>query len=160
MRYSPHPIEFYDRQVDGRLRGPSSIAAFSGDLEAWNLAFISFGYERQPVCPVAEFPLFVARTLRTDLTTAITHPVGAVVPRQLTIRPLLRLPPREFADALLHHTNARRLPLYAGLGENWLSTVFERSWLGGEVADDGLEEEASGLEMQRLIQRCRGVKAP
>lgn len=157
MRYSPHPIEFYDRQVDGRLRGPSSIGAFASDLEAWNLAFISFAYERQLVCPVAEFPLFIARTLRTDLTTGITHLVGAVVPRHLTIRPLLRLPPREFVSSLLSHANVRRLPLYAGLGEAWLTTVFERSWLGGEVADDGLEEEASTLEMQRLIQRCRNA---
>lgn len=57
---------------------------------------------------------------------------------------------------MLAHQMVRKLPLYKGFGEDWIKVIFERSWIGGEVADDGLEEEAGLLEMRRLMQRLAG----
>ena len=139
--------------VDGVFRGPSTLPYLARDLEAWNLAYLSFNFDAKPVCPFPEFGPLVARTMRTDLTTGLSHPPGVHLPRHLTLRPLLRQPPREFASSLLEHPAVRQLPLYRGFGEDWLRVVFERSWIGGEVADEGLEEEASALEMRRLLER-------
>jgi hypothetical protein len=153
LRYSAKPIEDYGRTIDGEFRGPSTISWMRDDLEAWNLAYLSFNFDARPVCPFPEFGHLVARTMRTDLTTGISHPAGVHIPRQLTVRPFLRQTPREFVTAMLSHPNVRKLPLYKGFGEDWLRVIFERSWIGGEVADDVLQEEAGRLEMQRLMNR-------
>ena len=50
-------------------------------------------------------------------------------------------------------TSVRMLPLNKGFGEDWLKVMFERSWIGGEVADGGLEEGARLLETHRLMER-------
>ncbi|CAN7774652.1 hypothetical protein LJR290_007721 [Variovorax sp. LjRoot290] len=120
------------------------------------MAYLSFNFDAKPVCPFPEFGHLVARTMRTDLTTGIAHPAGVHLPRHLTMRPFLRQPPREFVSTMLSHPNVRMLPLYKGFGEVWLKVMFERSWIGGEVADDGLEEEAGLLEMRRLLDRVAG----
>ena len=156
MRYSAKPIEGYGRTVDGRFLGPSNLPALKLDLEAWNLAYLSFNFDAKPVCPFPEFGHLVARTLRTDLTTGVSHLAGVHLPRHLTMRPFLRQPPREFVTTMLAHPNVRLLPLYKGFGEDWLRVMFERSWIGGEVADDELEEEAGLLEMRRLLERVSG----
>lgn len=153
MRYSAKPIECYGRVVDGELRGPSTLPVLKNDLEAWNLAYLSFNFDAQPVCPFPEFGYLVGKSLRTDLTTGVSHPPGVPLPRQLTMRPFLRQPPREFVSTMLAHPMLRKLPLYKGFGENWVRVLFERSWIGGEVADEGLEEEAGLLEMRRLLAR-------
>jgi hypothetical protein len=155
LRYSAKPIEEYGRTVDGRFVGPSTLPSLRLDLEAWNLAYLSFNFDAKPACP-PEFGHLVARTMRTDLTTGLTHPCGVHLPRHLTVRPFLRQPPREFVTTMLAHPSVRRLPLYKGFGEDWLRVMFERSWIGGGVADDGLEEEAGLLEMRRLLERVSG----
>jgi len=153
VRYSAKPIEEYGRVIDGVYRGPSELPGLRSDLEGWNLAYLSFNFDAKPVCPFPEFGALVARTLRTDLTTGTSLPHGVPLPRQLSIRPFLRQPPREFVTTMLTHPIVRKLPLYKGFGEGWLRTIFERSWIGGEVADDGREEEAGLLEMRRLMDR-------
>ena len=61
---------------------------------------------------------------------------------------------------MLAHPMVRRLPLYQGFGEDWIKVIFERSWIGGEVADEGLEEEAGLLEMRRLMDRLARPVTP
>lgn len=160
MRYSAKPIEDYGRIVDGEFCGPSTLPALKHDLEAWNLAYLSFNFDAKPVCPFPEFGYLVAKTMRTDLTTGITHPAGVPLPRQLTVRPFLRQRPREFVSTMLVHPMVRKLPLYKGFGEDWIKVIFERSWIGGEVADDGLEDEAGLLEMRRLLDRLARKVGP
>lgn len=133
MRYSDKPINAYGQLVDGEHHGPAALSLLRSDLQAWNLAYLSFDFETNPGKPSPEFMYLLALTLRTDLLTGTVCAEGGALAQQSTIRPLLEFSPREFATLLLAHPRVRELPLYKGFGESWLTLLFERACVAREV---------------------------
>jgi hypothetical protein len=153
LRYSEKPIDAYGLQGDGAHQGPATLDLLKCDLEAWNLAYLSFDFEATPGIPPPEFMHLLARTLRMDLQTGTVHGPGTRLMREVTIRPLLERGPRAFANQLLAHPRVRQMPLYQGFGERWLTLVFERACIAREVPP--AEMPQSGPELNAVEQARR-----
>jgi hypothetical protein len=156
MRYSPKPIEKYGRFVTDAsgnqvFVGPSTSLLLKNDPERWNLAFLSYDYDARPVPPNNQFTSLVLKTVVTRLDTGaldLTESLSA----PLLVRSLLRMPAPQFVKVIEYSAILTQLPLYKALGNQWLSTIKERSWLCSAYVEDEdeLTVESMGDAMRVL----------
>lgn len=160
MRYSPQPIEAYDRVIQGKTCGPSQSYFLKDDLEAWNLAFLSFDYAKRPVHTDHQFTVMVVKSLNTRVDTGAMDLLGRI-PENLTIRSLLKAPAPQFIKVLQARNLYQKLPLYKAYGQPWLDTMGARSWLCATYVEEGedayadIESTATAEEILRSIAQRR-----
>ena len=150
MRYSPRPIEDYGRVVGGKFIGPRTSLLLREEVERWNLAFLSFDYDARPVPQNPQFTSLVVKTVATRLDTG---EIDYNASGPMLVRSLLKLPAPQFVKVIEVHSILAQLPLYKALGDAWLATIKERSWLCS-TSDDGPELEADPravAEAQKLF---------
>lgn len=158
MRYSPKPIEHYGRTIAGKFIGPAMMMMLMDDPEAWNLAYLSFDFEKRPVHTNAQFTVLISRTLATRLDTGVVDHSGKV-PDKVLVRHLLRAPAPFFVEAMAKHPLLTQLPLYRALGPAWWLTVCERSRHAAAYVDEpGVDNVSSLDEAVQLLSRFRSQK--
>lgn len=156
MRYSPRPIEEYSRKIDGKVYGPHTSEFLGRDSEAWNMAFLSYTYEKRPVHPDPQFTILVVNTVKTRLDTGELDRVDRL-PAHLTVRSLLKMPAPQLVKVLHKEGLYQRLPMFKAYGQSWLDTIEKRSWLCSTYAEDGadpyeaIESTATAEEILRKI---------
>ena len=138
LRYSPQPIDAYNAKIAGTIdAGPGHAVFLRDDPEAWNLAFLSHPYEKQPENLDGQFTVNVRRTVNTVIATGEVDVLGKL-PARLTVRRFLQGPPQDFIHAVesLQCLQAGkmvalldRLPMYQAYGDEWLETMRERAGL-------------------------------
>jgi hypothetical protein len=145
MRYSPKPIEKYGRFIEGKFIGPSVSHLLRDDPERWNLAFLSFDYDSRPVPHNPQLTSLVLKTVATRLDTGaldLTEQLGA----PLLVRSLLKMPAPQFVKVVEHSAILGQLPLYKALGNRWLTTIKERSWICANYVDESDNGDVESLE--------------
>ena len=149
MRYSPRPIEDYGRTIQGKFVGPSTSHVLKDDAERWNLAFLSFDYDARPVPHDSQFTSLVLKTVATQLDTGLVDPTER---NPMMVRSLLKLPAPQFVKVIEFHSLLTQLPLYKALGNAWLTTIKERSWLCSAYVDEpGVDDVESVADAARLL---------
>ncbi|MBT2325526.1 hypothetical protein J7E62_24640 [Variovorax paradoxus] len=147
MRYSPRPIEDYGRVIRGKFIGPRTSLLIKEDAERWNLAFLSFDYDARPVPQNPQFTSLVVKTVATRLDTgAIDYNARG----PLIVRSLLKLPAPQFVKVIEFHSILTQLPLYRALGNSWLTTIKERSYLCATAGSD-VEDDVESLAMAQQV---------
>lgn len=160
MRYSPRPIESYDRVIKGGSYGPHNSAFLNYDLEAWNLAFLSYDYDARPTHPDPQFTILAIRTVNTVLNTGALDLLG-LLPASMTVRSLLRMPAPQAVKVLLEKSLFQRLPLYKAYGQTWLDTIQKRSWICRTQIQDKeaqLEDIESTAEVREILKNIFNSK--
>jgi hypothetical protein len=140
LRYSPKPIDDYNATIKGPdgplLCGPGTSEMLRGDVEAWNLAYLSHDYDRRAEHPDPDFTVIVRRTTNLVLSSG-TVDVAGKMPAAHKLRHLLKLPAPIFVSrmqALNCVSNGKtvrlldRMPIYQKYGDAWLHFVTERAW--------------------------------
>lgn len=144
MRYSPHPITHYGRRLTVQRvgapdtfieTGPHTSPLLADDSEAWNLAFLSFPYEKGGYPDDPNFSVHVRRTLQVDVAT------GAIditeTQQGLRVRLFLRYPPLKAVRLIcgLQPHVLRNLPMLSAYGEDWLKTITLRASMLASLED-------------------------
>ena len=136
MRYSPRPIEEYSRTIKGTVCGPETSVFLKDDVEAWNLAFLSYDYAKRPTHADAKFSSHITYSMRTSLATGELDLVGRL-PQTMTIRSLLMMPAPQFVKVLNHRNLYQQLPMFKQYGKAWLDLIEKRSWLCSTYVEGG-----------------------
>lgn len=129
IRYSPRPLEEYVSQ-DGK-HGPGADQRVDR-VEVWNLAYLSFDYERGLLHPDPQFLTRVRRSCQLDVTTGAVDLTfganGSGTERLLLER--LRMPAPWFVNWLLKNKPVMyKTPLFEAYGQSWLATIERRARL-------------------------------
>jgi hypothetical protein len=127
IRYSPRPISDYKTGSQGREYGPatSSILVKPG---AWNLAYLSYDFERSLMHPDPHFTVNIRRTTLMQLDGSGLDLAG-VLPTAGAVESLLHLPAARFVHLIAQHPVLVQLPMYQAYGHAWLKVIEERSFL-------------------------------
>lgn len=152
MRYSPHPITHYGRRLTVQRvgapdtvieTGPHTSPLLENDLEAWNLAFLSFPYEEGAHPDDPSFSVHVRRTLQVDVATGALD-ITETQPG-LRVRLFLRYPPLRAVRLIcgLQPHVLRNLPMLSAYGDGWLNTITRRASMLASLEDP--EEPVSDL---------------
>jgi hypothetical protein len=154
IRYSPRPLEEYiDKSgvlgpaVDSRVDRP----------EIWNLAYLSFDYDRNTHAKDPHFLTHVRRTAQMNLRTGEPD-LAWKGPEEYLLLPLLRQPAPWFVKWL--NSNRRllvKLPLYQAYGSKWMVTVERRARLcraHDAVDDPAIQDtgQASSVLQQFMLK--------
>lgn len=125
-RYSPKPRSDYRRDTPRVSIGPAASSMLDTD-EAWNLAWLSFDYDKSLQHPDTSFTVHVRATCQMQLNGG-GEDVGRMLPRSELVASLLLLPAPRFVYLIEQHPVLPTLPLYLAYGDEWLETIRERSW--------------------------------
>jgi hypothetical protein len=94
---------------------------------AWNLAYLSYDYERSLTHKDPQFTVNVRRTIQMKLDGSgldlAMNPVSGVV------ESLLQLPAARFVYLISQNPILVQLPMYLAYGHAWLKSIEERSFL-------------------------------
>ena len=125
-RYSPKPIQEYDKVLAGKVYGPSTSKLLD-TTEAWNLAFLSHDFE-------SDFqhkdPLFTTHVRRTAQTRLDGTGLGIGQDPATLVGSLLTLPAPRFVYLISQNEKLlESLPLYAAYGDAWLKIIAARDRL-------------------------------
>ena len=125
-RYSPKPIQEYDKVLAGKVYGPSTSKLLD-TTEAWNLAFLSHDFE-------SDFqhkdPLFTTHVRRTAQTKLDGTGLGIGQDPATLVVSLLTLPAPRFLYLISQNEKLlESLPLYAAYGDAWLKIIVSRERL-------------------------------
>lgn len=148
IRYSPNPIENYG--------SPTSTSGFlKDDQEAWNLAYLSWDFDKRKTWPDPHFSTHVRRTLQFVIDTGALDLTGEISSGK-KVRGFLRGPAPAAAYKLTHLPRVKELPLYLVYGEKWLERVNDRARQYREPHDErfdfAIEDVSIGLEIIRIYQ--------
>lgn len=152
IRYSPKPLEDYVNEA-GTV-GPALDKRLDR-VEVWNLAYLSFDYDKALLHPDPQFLTKVRRTCQFDVTTgAVDMTYGALSGTANLLSDKLQMPAPWFVNWLTKNKRVlTKLPLFEAYGQSWLSTIERRCRLC-HTHDSGPEEpvhdlrQASGLLLQ------------
>lgn len=157
MRYSPKPIDQYGIKANGRWIGPSDSKLLRGDVEAWNLAFLSHPFEFKAFHPDPRFVVNVSATVRTRLDDGSVGPIHTGFdprPDAPTVRSLLMRPAEVFVRYVLDDADLREtLPLFRIYGATWLTLIQERAPLCGEHPVHATVRSAAEEELDRELAK-------
>jgi hypothetical protein len=132
IRYSPKPLSEYAGTVQGTPYGPAHSTLLCVP-QAWNLAYLSFDFDKALHHRDPYFSTHVVRTMQTRLDGGGEDIIEKYPPSQL-VQGLLSLPAPRFVYLIRHHSVLQQLPLFLNYGQAWLDTIEERSRICG--ADD------------------------
>lgn len=126
IRYSPRPRDQYFRKVGSTILGPVTSKLLDR-VEMWNLAYLSFDYERTLEHPDPLFTTHVRRTAQSRLDGS--GPAPGECPTKL-VESLLNLPAPRFTYLVLRNKPLlQSLPLFKAYGAAWLQSIAERERL-------------------------------
>ena len=125
IRYSPKPLNEYAGTVQGTSYGPAH-SALLGAPQAWNLAYLSFNFDKALQHPDPYFSTHVVRTMQSRLDGGGADLIDKY-PSSQTVQGLLSLPAPRFVYLIRQHSVLRSLPLFLNYGQEWLDTIEERS---------------------------------
>lgn len=126
-RYSPLPIEAYDKVLSGRSYGPSQSAFLSKSVEAWNLAFLCHPYGVDGSQPeAAQFTTAVRNTVNYVLDAGAIDLIGNA-PADMKVQGLLRLDAKAFVRMAFEDKRFKQTPVYQLLGDKFFSLIVERA---------------------------------
>lgn len=128
----------------------ASSLILNDDEAAWNLAYLSYDFEKLRSHPDPHFSTHVRRTLQHVLLTGETDLAGKV-PAHLTVRGFFRFPPPKAMFQLLAMKRREALPLFKAYGTGWLVLAEQRSHLWQEPYDSALD--ALVTELSHLAQK-------
>jgi hypothetical protein len=124
-RYSPKAIEAYDWVYRGETYGPSKLT-FIHEVRTWNLAFLSFEFERACHHEDSCFAVHVRRTLQAPLDGGMTD-ITVDAPYRDCVGSMLQLAAPQAVYRISKLDFVHRLPLFAAYGESWLQTMNHRA---------------------------------
>lgn len=116
MLYSIRAPQFYAAGKTGLL---------AGDLDAWNLAWLSHG---ETFHPDPHFTSLVRRTLQFVIKTGGIDLIDQL-PAIAKVRGLMRFAPAHVVKKLLEAQHLSDMPLYAAYGTTWTDTMIRRARL-------------------------------
>lgn len=148
IRYSPNPIENYGAPT-------SSSSVFKNDQEAWNLAYLSWDFEKCRTWPDPNFSTHVRRTLQFVIATGALD-LTADVNTDRKVRGFLCAPAPAAAYQITNMRRVKELPLYQAYGEKWLTRVNARARNYREPYDElfdfAIDDVSISLE---VIRTCK-----
>lgn len=136
MRYSLLPITHYPV--------PNASKFLNKDEQAWNLAWLSFDFDKAVAHPDPKFSVNVYQTVQTMVRNGVmdvanTHP-------ELTVREYLKQPAPKAVQLILAMTHLDKLPMYKAYGPEWVNTILQRSHLAQEEHDPALDAPVSSTK--------------
>ena len=152
-RYSPRPREAYGTVTYGVALGPNASPLLDTP-QAWNLAYLTYDFEANPVHPDVGFSTLVRRSTQVRLADGTLGLADEL--KELTGSWLL-LPAPRFVYLIRNFKFLSEVPLYQVYGQAWLDNIEARGRLcqagfgqpdaldcDSEVTDSG-NEVAQGL---------------
>ena len=125
IRYSPRPLSTYSRKIGQTKIGPADSAMIS-NTGIWNLAYLSYDFEKSLQHPDPNFTVLVRHTFRTRLDGSGVDIAGIQNPDEL-VGSLLALTAPRFTYIISRHTVLTTLPMYQAYGYAWLATIDARA---------------------------------
>ena len=123
LRYSPKPRSEYGRLVNGNRYGPSESKLLELP-EVWNLAYLSFPYER---LTDHHDPLFTTHVRRSTQMRLDGSGLGLAEDPTTLVGSLLNLPAPRFLYLLEQSPALRYLPMFLNYGQEWLDSARTRA---------------------------------
>jgi hypothetical protein len=154
IRYSPRPREEYRGVVRGSAYGPATSGLLDS-TQSWNLAYISFDFEKR--LHHAD-PYFTTNVKRTTQTLILSGGLDILEETPVTdrIAGWLLLPAPRFVKLIKGCNALKNLPMYLAYGDQWLETIEERAhvcqvddWLPDNVIDFSQAHKAIEAAMHR-----------
>lgn len=148
IRYSPNAIESYG--------APTSSSNFlKDDHAAWNLAYLSWDFDKCKTWPDPNFSTHVRRTLQFVIATGgldLTDDVNVYK----KVRCFLLGPAPAAAYQINNMQRVTELPLYLAYGEAWLARVNARARNYREPHDERFDCAIDDLSMScEVIRACK-----
>ena len=125
IRYSPRPLSTYSRKIGQTKIGPADSAMIS-NTGIWNLAYLSYDFEKSLQHPDPNFTVLVRHTFRTRLDGSGVDIAGIQNPDEL-VGSLLALTAPRFTHIISRHRVLTTLPMYQAYGYTWLATIDARA---------------------------------
>lgn len=124
FRYSPLPIDGYQRTLGDKSFGPANSKLL--DLpQVWNLAYLSFSYEDLINHPDAHFTANVRRTTQMCLNA---KGLGLAEDPKTLVGSFLDLPAPRFVRILEESPElVATLPMFKAYGQEWVNTITRRA---------------------------------
>lgn len=146
-RYSPEPI--------GSYRFAPLFKFLLEDPVAWDLAYLSWDFEKAKTPPDANFSTHVRRTLQYDLVAGRLDLTGEA-PESNTLRGMLRHPAPFVAKLICEFPKLHELQLFRAYGTTWLRTLELRSHLYREPHNKEYDFEVKVLtQATEVIAKLR-----
>jgi hypothetical protein len=123
--YSPRPMAEYSQKVPGGGSYGPFQSPFLARTEAWNLAWLSHDFERQPLHPDANFTTLIRRTIDFVVKDGVED-ITRAAPLRLKIRGVMRLDPDDAVAQIVAMKYLPRVPLFAAYGRAWVTTMQGR----------------------------------
>lgn len=124
FRYSPLPIDGYQRVLGGKSFGPANSKLLVLP-QVWNLAYLSFPYEDLMDHPD---PIFTTNVRRTTQMHLNAKGLGLSEDPQTLVGLLLNLPAPRFVRILEESPELlATLPLFQVYGQEWINTISRRA---------------------------------
>lgn len=127
IRYSPRPLSEYAKTLGALTVGPYDSPMLR-TTAAWNLAYLSYDYEKSMQHHDPQFTVHVRRTAQTRLDGSGVDLADQDDPTT-TVAGWLALPAPRFVHLVANHPILHSLPLFKAYGQDWLSTITARSYL-------------------------------
>lgn len=148
IRYSPNTIESYGAPT-------SSSSFFKDDQEAWNLAYLSWDFDKCKTWPDPHFSTHVRRTLQFVIATGALD-LTADVNTGGKVRCFLRAPAPAAAYQITNMLRVKELPLYLAYGEAWLTRVNARARNYREPYDERFDYAIDDVSISfEVIRACK-----
>ena len=149
IRYSPHPISHYGMSGGSKL--------LTSDEAAWNLAYLSWDVENQPLWPDPYFSTHVRRSIQFVLDTGVSDVTGTTEDCY-TVRGFMTRPAPEAVAKIVAMAHLKQLPLFRAYGEKWLDTLQARARNWREVHDERFDfavpDCSQALALIRICQKA------
>jgi len=142
-----HPITHYGMSANSCL--------LTSDEAVWNLAYLSWDMEKQPMWPDPHFSTHVRHSIQFVLATGVSDVTGMTEDRD-TVRGFMTRPAPEAAAKIAGMARLKQLPLFRAYGEIWLDTLQARARNWREADDDSFDFAVpdcnQALELIRVCQ--------
>lgn len=140
IRYSPRPQQEYVGNAKGTPFGPAASGLIT-TIQTWNLAYLSFDFEKSLMHPDPHFTTNVLRTCQMRLDGGGVDMIGKYSHREL-FGSLLDMPAPQFVHTVTNHPLLPSLPIYKAYGPSWLMTIDKRARLccADDVPDDAITD--------------------
>lgn len=152
IRYSPRPLSDYRPPPGTSLYGPSTSAMLRTP-GAWNLAYLSWDYDKCLDPDDHKFTVHVRRTCQMKLDGSGLDLAGTE-PLNKLVESLLLLPAPRFVHLIEQHAILPSLPIYVAYGSTWLDTIKARSHLC-QTYDDPPDNVVDFAAAKSLIDKIR-----
>ena len=141
IQYSPRPRSSYVASIGERSYGPA-ISTLLTTPDRWNLAYLSWDYDKVLQHPDPNFTVLVHKTCQMALKDVAQPCEGGVCPLKGThgsVGSLFLRPAPQAVKLLTERVRFQALPLFRAYGKKWIRTLETRArvcLIGDEEAND------------------------